>query len=348
MRALTVIPEQPGSAAVTDVEEPGAEQGDVLVDGLALGVCGTDREIIAGEYGQAPAGRTSGWCSATSRWACVEEAPAGSGFAAGDLVVGDRPPSRPGALRRLRARRIRHVPQRPLQRARDQAARRLRLASAGGSRATTASSSTRGCGSVGMLMEPTTVVAKACRADPADRRGDALRAPPAAGHRRRPDRPARRDARGPARPRGARARPGHRRPQAAAGRGPRRDLPLRRHRRSSMGKARADAILEATGVGELVFDAMDHLAPGGIVCLTGISPAGGHAQRRRRLDQPRPGPAEQRRARLGQRQPSPLPGGRRGPGRRRPRLAGAADHPPGAAGGATRRRWKRSPTTSRS
>jgi threonine dehydrogenase-like Zn-dependent dehydrogenase len=42
-----------------------------------------------------------------------------------------------------------------------------------------------------------------------------------------------------------------------------------------MGKARADAILEATGVGKLVFDAMDHLAPGGLVCLTGLSPAGG-------------------------------------------------------------------------
>ena len=43
----------------------------------------------------------------------------------------------------------------------------------------------------------------------------------------------------------------------------------------AMGKTRAEAILEATGVGKLVFDAMDHLAPGGIVCLTGLSPAGG-------------------------------------------------------------------------
>ncbi len=43
-------------AAVTDVEEPGAEHGDLLVDGIALGVCGTDREILAGDYGTAPAG----------------------------------------------------------------------------------------------------------------------------------------------------------------------------------------------------------------------------------------------------------------------------------------------------
>jgi threonine dehydrogenase-like Zn-dependent dehydrogenase len=44
---------------------------------------------------------------------------------------------------------------------------------------------------------------------------------------------------------------------------------------SAMGKTGAEVILEATGVGKLVFDAMDHLAPGGIVCLTGLSPAGG-------------------------------------------------------------------------
>ncbi|MGE5407563.1 MAG: zinc-binding dehydrogenase, partial [Syntrophothermus sp.] len=43
---------------------------------------------------------------------------------------------------------------------------------------------------------------------------------------------------------------------------------------SVVGKTGADAILEATGVGQLVFDAMEHLAPGGIVCLTGISPVG--------------------------------------------------------------------------
>jgi threonine dehydrogenase-like Zn-dependent dehydrogenase len=43
----------------------------------------------------------------------------------------------------------------------------------------------------------------------------------------------------------------------------------------AMGKTGAEAILEATGVGKLVFDAMDHLSPGGIVCLTGLSPAGG-------------------------------------------------------------------------
>src|SRR5919108_1334315 len=36
----------------------------------------------------------------------------------------------------------------------------------------------------------------------------------------------------------------------------------------------ADVVVECTGVGELVFDAIDKSAPDGIVCLTGVSPAG--------------------------------------------------------------------------
>ena len=56
MRALTVIPLQAGSAAVTDMPEPEPGPGELLVDGIALGVCGTDREIIGGDYGWAPPG----------------------------------------------------------------------------------------------------------------------------------------------------------------------------------------------------------------------------------------------------------------------------------------------------
>ena len=35
-----------------------------------------------------------------------------------------------------------------------------------------------------------------------------------------------------------------------------------------------DAIIECTGVGSLVFDAMEHIGPGGVVCLTGVSSGG--------------------------------------------------------------------------
>jgi threonine dehydrogenase-like Zn-dependent dehydrogenase len=39
-------------------------------------------------------------------------------------------------------------------------------------------------------------------------------------------------------------------------------------------RARPDVIIEATGVSSLVFEAMASTAPYGVVCLTGVSPAG--------------------------------------------------------------------------
>jgi threonine dehydrogenase-like Zn-dependent dehydrogenase len=87
MRALVVVPLQADSAAVVDIEEPTPGPGELLVDGVALGVCGTDREIAAGEYGWAPPGRERLVLGHESLGR-VREAPEGSDFAAGDLVVG--------------------------------------------------------------------------------------------------------------------------------------------------------------------------------------------------------------------------------------------------------------------
>ncbi|MFD2025345.1 glucose 1-dehydrogenase [Promicromonospora aerolata] len=87
MRALTVVPQAPGTLAVTDVDEPAAGPGELLVDGLAVGVCATDREIAAGEYGWAPPGRERLVLGHESLGR-VRSAPDGSGFAVGDLVVG--------------------------------------------------------------------------------------------------------------------------------------------------------------------------------------------------------------------------------------------------------------------
>ncbi|NUT41837.1 MAG: alcohol dehydrogenase catalytic domain-containing protein, partial [Thermoactinospora sp.] len=87
MRALTVVPGTAGSLAVTDVPDP--EPGDtrLLVDAIALGVCGTDREITSGEYGWPPEGRERLVLGHESLGR-VRTAPPGSGFSAGDLVVG--------------------------------------------------------------------------------------------------------------------------------------------------------------------------------------------------------------------------------------------------------------------
>src|SRR3954471_15117113 len=87
MRALTVRPGDKGSVAVAEVPDPEPADGHLLVDGLAVGVCGTDKEIARGEYGWAPEGRDRLVLGHESLGQ-VRHAPAGSGFAPGDLVVG--------------------------------------------------------------------------------------------------------------------------------------------------------------------------------------------------------------------------------------------------------------------
>jgi threonine dehydrogenase-like Zn-dependent dehydrogenase len=87
MRALTVAPGIANSARVDDVPEPPRSDGAVLVKSLALGVCGTDREIVSGAYGWAPPGERRLVIGHESLGE-VCEAPAGSGFRPGDRVVG--------------------------------------------------------------------------------------------------------------------------------------------------------------------------------------------------------------------------------------------------------------------
>lgn len=87
MRALTVVPGIPGSASVEQVPEPGPGEGSVLVAARAVGVCGTDRELLAGEHGQAPAGQRRLVLGHESLGE-VLEAPDGSALRPGDPVVG--------------------------------------------------------------------------------------------------------------------------------------------------------------------------------------------------------------------------------------------------------------------
>src|SRR3954462_9860880 len=129
MKALTVKPGAADSARVEEGPEPPAARGALLVQALAVGVCGTDLEITAGEYGWAPPGRDRLVLGHESLGR-VREAPAGGGPGPGEPVggVGRRagPATGSGALRLLRQRRARHVPQRGLPRTRHQGARRLR------------------------------------------------------------------------------------------------------------------------------------------------------------------------------------------------------------------------------
>jgi glucose 1-dehydrogenase len=87
MRAITVLPGVANSARLDDVPPPPASDGAILARTLALGVCATDREIVAGEYGATPPGEKRLVLGHESLGR-VEEAPADSGFVRGDHVVG--------------------------------------------------------------------------------------------------------------------------------------------------------------------------------------------------------------------------------------------------------------------
>jgi threonine dehydrogenase-like Zn-dependent dehydrogenase len=87
MRGLTIIPGRAGSLQLDDLDEPSSQQGAVLVRTLAVGVCGTDRELIAGEFGEAPPGEERLVIGHESLGRVVE-APLHSGFGIGDMVVG--------------------------------------------------------------------------------------------------------------------------------------------------------------------------------------------------------------------------------------------------------------------
>jgi len=82
-----VIPGQPGSVRLSELPEPPLEDGPVLVETVAVGICGTDLEIVAGEYGWAPPGQDRLVIGHESLGRVVEAAP-GAGLVPGDLVVG--------------------------------------------------------------------------------------------------------------------------------------------------------------------------------------------------------------------------------------------------------------------
>jgi glucose 1-dehydrogenase len=271
MRALTVIPLQKDSLAVADVPDPQPAEGDLLVDGLAIGVCGTDKEIAAGEYGWAPPGRDRLVLGHESLGR-VRQAPPGSGFAPGDLVVGvvRRPDPVPcGACAhgqfdmcrngRYTERGIKQLDGYASQTWRVEADYAVKLDPA--------------LADVGMLMEPTSVVAKAW--DEVDKVGARAWFQP---------KTALVTGAGPIGLLAAllgvqRGLDVHVLDRVTDGPKPAlvRDLGASYHHDSVdqvAAAVRPDVVIEATGAGPVVFGAAANTAPYGIVCLTGVSSAG--------------------------------------------------------------------------
>jgi threonine dehydrogenase-like Zn-dependent dehydrogenase len=87
MKAITVEPLKPDTARLEEVPEPDASDGSVLVEAIAVGVCGTDVEIVQGKYGWAPPGKTRLVLGHESLGRVLDPGPFG-GLEKGDLVVG--------------------------------------------------------------------------------------------------------------------------------------------------------------------------------------------------------------------------------------------------------------------
>ncbi len=86
MRAVLVRPPAPG-ATLDDVPAPSLVPGSVRVGVVEVGVCGTDRDIVAGKYGRAPAGSPYLILGHENLGSVTEVANGVTGFSPGDLVV---------------------------------------------------------------------------------------------------------------------------------------------------------------------------------------------------------------------------------------------------------------------
>ncbi|MGH2754097.1 MAG: glucose 1-dehydrogenase [Actinomycetota bacterium] len=86
MKAITVIPMTGGSAALDEIAEPPGPADGVLVETLAIGVCGTDIEILDGRYGEPPPGGERLVIGHESLGRVID--PRGSELSTGDHVVG--------------------------------------------------------------------------------------------------------------------------------------------------------------------------------------------------------------------------------------------------------------------
>ncbi|RPF22769.1 glucose 1-dehydrogenase [Myceligenerans xiligouense] len=271
MRALTVHPAQAGSLAVTDVPEPAASHGAILAEGVALGVCGTDREIAAGEHGSAPPGQDHLILGHESLGR-VLEAPGGSGFSSGDLVVGvvrrpDPVPCGACAAGEFDMCRNGRYTERGIKGLDGYGARRWRVEPDYAVRLDPR------LADVGVLLEPTSVVAKAW--DQIEKVGRRSWFEP---------RTVLVTGAGPIGLLAAllgtqRGLDVHLLDRVTDGPKPGvvRDLGAEYHTEDAadvMRKLRPDVVVEATGAGSVALDVMTGTARYGIVCLTGVSSAG--------------------------------------------------------------------------
>jgi threonine dehydrogenase-like Zn-dependent dehydrogenase len=269
VKALTVSPGVQGSAALEDVPEPDPAEGEVLVQGLEVGICGTDLEIMSGNYSAAPPA-SDRLVMGHESLGRVLDAPGSAGLAEGDLVVGivrrpDPVPCGACAVGEWDMCRNGRYTEHGIKGLHGFARERWRVHP---DELVRLDPELR---DVGVLMEPTTIVAKAW--EQVERIGGRAFWDPhtllvtGAG-------PVGLLAALLATSRGLEV---HVVDQVTDG--PKPELVRALGATYHAGKVDsagldADVILECTGVAQVVADAMVHSAPAGIVCLLGVSPVG--------------------------------------------------------------------------
>ena len=269
MLALTVTPGDPGHEAVLEMPEPSDDEGSILCETIAVGVDGTDNDILDGAYGEAPPGQDRLIIGHESLGRVIE-APDGAGFRPGDLVVGvvrrpDPVPCPNCAVGEWDMCRNGRYTERGIKGRHGFLSQRFRIEPAFAVRAG------RGLGRLAVLTEPVSVAAKAW--DHIVRIGSRARFDP------------RRALVTGAGPLGLlaamlaiqRSLEVHVLDVMDAGAKPRlvRSLGATYHAGSvDELDDPFDVVIECTGVGPVALHAAQHLAADGVMCLTGISAAG--------------------------------------------------------------------------
>ena len=275
MHALTVTPGRAGSLALDEMPEPPLSVGSMLVEAMSVGVCGTDVEIIAGQFGAAPPGETRLIIGHESLGRVIS-CPDDCGFAPGDLVAGivrrpDPVPCRYCAAGEWDMCRNGQYTERGIKQRHGFASTRFRL------EPEFAVNIDHRLGNAGVLLEPASIVAKAWEhAERIGQRTTAWRAESVLV-----------TGAGPigllAALMGAqrglevhvfdRVRDGVK-PELA------RALGATYHSGAieALGHLDPDIVLECTGATPVIADVLTRSAPSGIVCLTGVSSGGHHIQ----------------------------------------------------------------------
>jgi threonine dehydrogenase-like Zn-dependent dehydrogenase len=269
VKAITVEPLKAGSARLEEVPEPDPRNGSVLVEAIAVGVCGTDAEIVEGKYGWAPPGRDRLVLGHESLGRVLDPGPA-PGLVKGDLVVGivrrpDPIPCPNCAVGEWDMCRNGQYTERGIKQIDGYMSERWRI------EPEYAVKLDRSLGLLGVLLEPTTVVTKALEQIVAvgDRGFWEPRTALVTGA-------------GPIgllaamllRMRGLEV---HVLDRVESGPKPEvvRALGATYHAGAIPGLGfEPDVVVECTGVGQVITDAIQAAAPGGVVCLTGVGAGG--------------------------------------------------------------------------